>query len=70
MHVADLRKRGEERVLRFCTTHRHVRTQPFADARFLPHFVIGCMVTAGRDVGGYGFECEGMAEHVGVLVAL
>jgi len=70
MHVADVRKRGEEGVLRFCTTHRHVRTQPFANPRFLPHFVIGCMVTAGRDVGSYGFECEGVVEQVGNLVAL
>jgi hypothetical protein len=56
LHVAGLRKGGIEGVLRFCTVHRHVRTQPFADKRFLPHFVIGCMVTAGRDTGSYGFE--------------
>ncbi|HEY4110373.1 hypothetical protein [Puia sp.] len=56
--------------MRCCTVHRHVRTQTFADKRFLPHFVIGCMVTAGRDMGGYEFESDGLSEHVGNLVEL
>ena len=84
LHVAALRKgsgnpaageevddgsRGEE-VLRLSTVHRHVRTQPFADKRFLPHFTIACMVTAGKDRGSYGFECAGMAEHIAIYVDL
>jgi hypothetical protein len=31
----------------------------------MPHFVIGCKVTAGRDTGGNAFECAGIAEHIG-----
>jgi hypothetical protein len=61
-------KRGQ--VIRFCTVHRHVRTQSFADKRFLPHFKIGCMVTSGYDTGNYQFECEGLAEQFGVMHAL
>jgi len=70
LHVADLRKREAGGELRFCTMHRHVRTQPFADPRFLPHFVVGCLVTGGRDTGSFGFECGAVAEHLGVLVDL
>jgi hypothetical protein len=65
-----LRKSGTSGELRFCTTHRHVRTQSFSDPRFLPHFVIGCLVTGGRDTGSFGFECSAVAEHLGVLVEL
>jgi hypothetical protein len=68
LHVADLRKQGETGVLRFCTTHRHVRAQRFAGKQYLPHFAIGCMVTAGRDTGSFGFECDGVAEHVGMYI--
>jgi len=69
LHVAALGSRGDE-VLRLSTVHRHVRTQPFADKRFLPHFTIACMVTAGRDKGSYGFECAGMAEHLEIYLGL
>jgi hypothetical protein len=64
------RSREESEINRFCTVHRHVRTQPLRDKRFRPHFVIGCMVSAGRDNGGYAFECAEMARHLGDYVAL
>jgi len=70
LHVADLRKRGADELLRFSTVHRHVRTQPLTNARFSPHFVIGCMVTAGRDVGSFAFECEAMAKHLDDTIGL
>jgi hypothetical protein len=70
LYVADRRKAGEKELIRLSTVHRHVRTQPFADKRFLPHFKIGCMVSAGRDKGSHGFECDGLAEHLGIYVDL
>jgi hypothetical protein len=68
LHAADQRRNGVLGEMRFCTVHRHLRTQPLTDKRHRPHFVIGCLVTAGRDVGSYGFECSGLVEHVGSLV--
>jgi hypothetical protein len=81
LHIAAIKAAGKERgidasgekrgqVMRFCTVHRHVRTQSFADKRLLPHFKIGCMVTSGYDTGNYKFECEGLAEQFGVMHAL
>lgn len=68
LHVADVRRQGEVGVLRFATTHRHVRAQRFAGKQYLPHFGLGCMVTAGRDVGSYEFECTGIAEHISIYI--
>lgn len=70
IHVADRRRRGETGEMKFCTVHRHLRTQPLTDKRFRPHFMIGCMVTANRDVGNFGSESAGLVEHVGILVGL
>lgn len=73
---ARQRSGGEERatgdrrgVSRLCTVHRHIRTQPFPTGYF-PHFKIGCMVSSGLDVGGYGFECDGLVEQLRVLFGL
>jgi hypothetical protein len=70
LHIADRRKEGEAGPMKFCTVHRHVRTQPFTDARLRPHFVIGCAVSAGRDTGNYGFECGALSEQVCLMIGL
>ncbi|GGB15484.1 hypothetical protein [Puia dinghuensis] len=68
--IAGRRRCGEEGLIRLSTVHRHVRTQAFANPRYLPHFVLGCMVSGGRDTGGYAFECEGLVEHIGSYIDL
>lgn len=49
--------------IKYCTTQRHVRSQPFQVKGFSPHFTIGCLVSAGTDTGNYGFEKKAIAEH-------
>ncbi|QHW31684.1 hypothetical protein GZH47_13090 [Paenibacillus rhizovicinus] len=72
LHVCDtLRKGGEPHkrsgLLRYCTTHRHVRAQNFGKAPgMLPHFHLFGMVTSGLDTGSYGFEKQAFWEHVEV----
>jgi hypothetical protein len=71
LHIAGLRKSGNnEGLLQFCTTHRHLRCQPFKEKRFTPHFKVGCLVSSGRDSGSYKFECENLYQHITTLSQL
>jgi hypothetical protein len=49
--------------IKYCTTQRHVRSQPFHIKGFSPHFTIGCLVSSGMDTGNYAFEKKAIAEH-------
>jgi hypothetical protein len=49
--------------IKYCTTQRHVRSQPFQAKGFSPHFTIGCLVSSGTDTGSYAFEKKAIAEH-------
>lgn len=49
--------------IKYCTTQRHVRSQPFQSKGFSPHFTIGCLVSSGTDTGNYAFEKKAIAEH-------
>jgi hypothetical protein len=60
----------EEDVLRFCTVHRHLRTQQWKEKGFTPHFKIGCLVSSGRDSGDYRFEATHLSEHIRTLDSL
>ena len=51
------------------TVQRITRAQVFEDANSFAHFTIFGLVTAGRDRGSFGFECEAATEHVVTLVA-
>lgn len=68
LYISDRLKLGKESnredYLRFCTTHRHIRTQFFNEPGMLPHFHLFCMVTSGRDIGSYHFERESFWEHI------
>lgn len=55
---------GEGGILKYCTTHRLIRTQIFDNPRFTPHFNLFCMVTSGRDRGSLDFEKENLLEHI------
>jgi hypothetical protein len=73
LHVSDLKKRrawnpktpGEQ--IRFATIQRHVRTQTIAGKGFMPHFKIGCLVSAGLDTGSFSFEKMALLEHVQMM---
>jgi len=43
---------------------RVVRAQRFEGPRSFAHFVLGGLVTAGRDVGDHGFETDSVTIHV------
>ncbi|MDX2154508.1 MAG: hypothetical protein SFV54_27450 [Bryobacteraceae bacterium] len=67
MEAARRRRRGDRAGdVRVCASQRVIRTQPFDQPGFSPHFKLFCLVTAGRDRGGDSFETESLAEHVTV----
>ncbi|MFC5409242.1 hypothetical protein ACFPMF_07990 [Larkinella bovis] len=76
LHAADLKKNGQWQAvlptdqLRFSAIHRHVRTPLVAVAGHTQHFKIGCLVSSGRDTGGFQFECNSLAEHLAVVTAI
>ncbi|KUO77293.1 MAG: hypothetical protein APF77_19320 [Clostridia bacterium BRH_c25] len=70
LHICSLRKemaaegREGHNTIRYCTSHRLIRTQKFHIPGFSAHFKIFCMVTSGRDTGSYGFEKQQLLEHI------
>ncbi|MBO1511060.1 hypothetical protein [Metabacillus bambusae] len=70
LHICDLIKKGkmnhDSDLIRFCTSHRHIRAQKFDKPGLVPHFNIFCMVSSGRDKGGYSFEKQAFLEHIDV----
>src|SRR5690606_13194468 len=65
LEIAAIRKRGKKRdALKFCTVQRHMRAQAITVKGFSPHFTIGCLVTAGRDTGSFGFEFSTVTDHL------
>ena len=73
LHIADLRKKGVlsgREMTRLCTVHRHVRAQEIKGKGFSPHFKIGCMVSAGRDMGDHLWECQALKEQLLALSSL
>lgn len=55
--------RSAERM-RLAAVQRVVRAQRFEGAASFAHFKLLGLVTAGRDTGNLGFECESASEHV------
>lgn len=73
LHIADLRRKGilpGDEPARFCTVHRHIRAQEIRGKGFSAHFKVGCMVSAGRDVGDYRWECQALQEQVQAFQSL
>jgi len=71
LHIADLKKRKNNAdLLKFCTTHRHVRTPPVKVKGHSPHFTIACCVSAGIDTGNLAFEINAIREHFLALQAV
>ncbi len=60
----EFKKEKQNRIIKYCTTHRHVRAQYFTNPLFSAHFGLFCMATGGLDTGGYSFELENVKEHI------
>ena len=57
-------------ILRYSTTHRHIRGQYFEDPDFTAHFSILCLASGGFDKGNYEFEISQLEEHIEILYSL
>jgi hypothetical protein len=71
MYISGQKKRQKSNDagthIKYCTTQRHVRSQPFQIKGFSPHFTIGCLVSSGADTGSFAFEKKAIAEHFAAL---
>ena len=76
LHACDLKQRnktkpGSSGVWMKCSTiQRQLRTQTISGKGFTPHFKIGCLVTCGRDIGGFTFEKKSLLEHIKAMKSL
>lgn len=57
-------------LVKLSSSHRLVRTQKFLMPNATAHFKVFSLCTAGRDSGHFGFEADGMSEHIGVWCRL
>lgn len=63
IHIAAQQQLSGNNTVKYCTTHRHVRTPPVKIKGHSPHFTIACCVSAGMDTGSYCFETANLSEH-------
>jgi hypothetical protein len=57
-------------IIRYSTTHRHVRGQYFTNPAFSAHFSVFCLASGGFDTGNYEFEISQLNEHIRILLNL
>jgi hypothetical protein len=57
-------------VIKYSTTHRHVRGQYFSNPAFSAHFSVFCLASGGFDTGNYEFELSQLNEHIRILFNL
>jgi hypothetical protein len=62
--ATEFKKRNNRSMIKFATTHRHVRTQSLTNPAFTAHFSIFCMATGGMDTGNFSFELEQLSDHI------
>ena len=55
-------ERPKPERLRYCSVHRHIRTQKFQGKNQLSHFTLYGMVISGTDEGNFKFEKEALLE--------
>jgi hypothetical protein len=60
----DIKEGTDKDIIKYCTTHRHVRGQSFTNPAHSAHFGLYCMTTAGKDKGDFKFELENLLEHL------
>lgn len=54
--AADFKENKNPDIVKYATTHRHVRGQAFDNPAFTVHFGVFCAVSGGLDTGSYDFE--------------
>ena len=59
-----------EVIQRYCTVHRHVRSQHFDNPAFSAHFSIFCLASGGFDRGNFSFEFSELKQALSVLLRL
>ena len=57
-------------ILKYSTTHRHIRGQYFSNPNFSAHFSVFCLVAGGLDNGNYEFEISQLEEHIRIMFSL
>ena len=60
----ELKKKRDPGLIKYATTHRHVRGQALSNPAFTPHFGIFCLATGGHDTGSFSFELEQLLDHI------
>jgi hypothetical protein len=66
----DTKKNPAGGLLKYCTVHRHVRSQALTEPWHTAHFSIFCAVTGGFDPGAHAFELAALRDHVELYLAL
>ena len=66
LHYASLKKKGklESSTYNYSNISRVIRTQIFSNPNFTSHFSVLCLVSCGRDTGGFNFEKEELLKHL------
>jgi hypothetical protein len=72
LHIADTKRSrpANDEPIHLCTVQRHLRSQELKMKGHTAHFKIGCMVTAGKDAGGYTFECASLTGQLSAVCGL
>ena len=55
--------------IHFCAAERVTRVMRSFPKGFYPHFSVFCLVSAGQDRGGYGFECAALRKHLSLYTS-
>ena len=62
--------RDKSLMLRYSTTHKHIRGQYFSNPNFSAHFSVLCLASGGFDKGNYKFEISQLEEHIEIMYSL
>lgn len=66
----DTKHTASKEPVKYCTVHRHVRSQGLAEPWHTAHFGVFCAVTGGFDRGAYAFEGEALRNHIELYLAI
>lgn len=71
LHIAGKKSSGANNdEVKYCTTHRHIRTPATTLKHHTTHFTIACMVTSGIDTGNFNFERNALSDQLLALKKL
>jgi hypothetical protein len=68
--ASEYKQQPGNAVIRYATTHRHVRGQYFTNPAFTAHFGVFCLASGGMDTGNFAFELQQLREHLSLHFAL